>query len=307
MYAEQVMTRPKVEDARPDRKDSRVRDTRDAPTLGRIVEVTYTVPDPGVIEAEYTRWLGYRVTARGVVTERLARAWDAPALAGRAQIVLEPGGDESVLLRFVTEPLAAGWQALTTFGWNVSEIVVEDVDALARRLADSPFRIIGDPTSLTRFPMIRAMQVLGPAGECLYFTQVGAGSGLDLAHTRAPVGRVFIVVAGGPDVTRMFDTYAPFANEIDPPVSTCVRVISRANGLPLDTLHAHGLVKLRYGSLIELDEYPAVARPRLVPPGGLPIGMAVVTFEVEGKVDSALLHGAAGERIRLIGTNGGEH
>lgn len=295
MHAEQAMTRPVVTDA------------RKVPMLGRIVEVTYTVPDPGVIEAGYTRWLGYRVTARGVVTEGLARDWDAPALAGRAQIVLEPAGDESVSLRFVTEPLAAGWQALTTFGWNVSEIVVEDVDALALRLADSPFRIIGDPTSLTRFPMIRAMQVLGPAGECLYFTQVGAGSGLDLPQARAPVGRVFIVVAGGPDVTRMFDTYAPFANETDPPVRTCVRIISRANGLPCDTLHAHGLVKLGHGSLIELDEYPAVATPRLVPPGGLPLGMAVVTFEVEGRVGSALLRGTAGERIRLMGTNGGGH
>jgi len=301
------MTRSIVTNAPSGRKGAPLPDEGKAPILGRIVEVTHTVPDLGVIESEYTRWLGYRVTARGVVSEGLARDWEAPALAGRAQIVLEPAGDESVLLRFVTEPLAAGWQALKTFGWNVSEIVVEDVDALARRLADSAFRIIGDPTSLTRFPMIRAMQVLGPAGECLYFTQVGAGSGLDLPRARAPVGRVFIVVAGGPDVARMFDTYAPFANEIDPPVSTCVQVISRANGLPSDTLHAHGLVKLGHGSLIELDEYPAAATPRLVPPGGLPPGMAVVTFEVEGRVGSALLRGTAGERIRLIGADGGGH
>lgn len=35
--------------------------------------------------------------------------------------------------------------------------------------------------------------------------------------------------------------------------------------------------------------------------------MAVVAFEVKGRVGSALLRGAAGERIRLVGTNGGEH
>lgn len=274
-------------------------------TLGRILEVTYAVPDLAVVEAAYTRWLGYRVAARGLVSEALAFDWEAPALAGRAQVALEPASGESVILRFVAEPSAVGWQALRTYGWNVSEIVVEDVDALAGRLAGSPFRIIGEPASLTRFPMIRAMQVMGPAGECLYFTQVGAGSGLDLARAQAPVGRVFIVIAGGPSVKQMFGTYASFANDIDPPVSTRVQVISRAHGLPCDTLHAHGLVKLGHGSLIELDQYPSVATPRAVPQGGLPPGMAVVAFEVSGRVGSALLHGAAGERILLVGKNGG--
>ena len=281
-----------------------MRDSHRAPTLGRILEVTYAVPDLAAIEAAYTRWLGYRVTARGAVGDALARDWEAPALAGRAQLVLEPAAGESVALRFVAEPQAGGWQALTSFGWNVSEIVVEDVDTLAARLSGSPFRIIGGPAGLTRFPMIRAMQVVGPAGECLYFTQVGAGSGLDLARAQAPVGRVFIVVAGGSDVRRMFEAYAGFGNAVDPPVSTRVQVISQANGLPADTLHAHGLVKLGHGSLIELDEYPAAAMRRPEPAGGLPPGMAVVAFEVAGRVGSALLRGAAGERILLVGTNG---
>ncbi|MBK6596634.1 MAG: hypothetical protein IPG25_01470 [Proteobacteria bacterium] len=278
-------------------------DTRTAPFLERILEVTYTVPDLDLIESTYTRWLGYRVTERGTISESTARGWEAPALVGRRQLALEPAHGESVVLRFVAEPLAAGWQALKTFGWNVSEIVVEDVDALAARLADSPFRIIGAPASLARFPMIRAMQVVGPAGECLYFTQVGAGSGLELARAQAPVGRVFIVVAAGPDVHRLFDMYAAFGNEVDTPVSTCVQVISRANDLPADTLHAHGLVKLGNGSLIELDEYPAVATSRIVPSGGLPVGMALVEFETRGMQGSVLLRGAANECIRLVGTN----
>jgi hypothetical protein len=276
-----------------------------AQRLERILEVAYTVPDLAGIEAAYTRWLGYRVLERSAVPVALARDWEAPAIAGRAQLLLAPSAGEQVVLRFIEEPLAAGWRALATFGWNVSEIVVEDVDALAASFTGSPFRILGPPASLTRFPMIRAMQVIGPAGECLYFTQVGEGSGLELARAQAPVGRVFIVVAGGPEVHSMFSPYAGFANDIDPPVRTAVKVISQAHGLPADTLHAHGLVKLGHGSLIELDEYPPLARVREVPAGALPPGMAVVSLAVDGARGSALRRGAAGERIHMVGAGNG--
>jgi hypothetical protein len=270
-----------------------------APELRRIREVTYTVPDIAAIEGAYTRWLRYRVIERGEISARQATTWAAPALRGRGYVTLAPASGDSVPLRFITEPLAR-WRALTSHGWNVSEIVVQDVDALAVELRDSPFRVIGAPASLTRFPMIRAMQVIGPADECLYFTQVGDGSGLDLAQAESFVGRVFIVVAGGPDLPAMFETYAPFANEIDPPVATPVRVISSANDLPLDTLHAHGLVKLGHGSLIELDQYPAMTKPRFTPPGSLPSGMAIVSFEVTRPTNGTPVRGGAGELVDFV-------
>lgn len=290
------------------------------PRLGSIRAVTYTVPDLRVIEDTYPRWLDYRVVARGEIPAAVADAWRAPAAAHRPVLMLAPASGESVYLRFVAAPEATGWKALTTHGWNVSEIVVQDVDALAARLADSPFRIIGPPASLQRFPMIRAMQVMGPLGECLYFTQVGEGSGLDLAAACSFVGRVFIVVAGGPDLDALFRTYAIFANDVDPPVSTRVRVISLANGLPPETEHLHGLVKLRDGTLIELDQYPAVTRSRAMVSGTLPAGMAMVTFAVDAlprrdgtlraervflpEADSraSVIPGAAGELIELMET-----
>jgi len=269
------------------------------PQLGRILEVTYTVPDIAAIEDAYTRWLRYRVIERGEVSAGQSATWAAPALRGRGYVALAPPSGESVVLRFITEPLAR-WRALTSHGWNVSEIVVQDVDALAAELRDSPFHVIGAPASLTRFPMIRAMQVIGPAHECLYFTQVGEGSGLDLARAESYVGRVFIVVAGGPDLPAMFETYASYANEVDPPVETPVRVISSANDLPPDTLHAHGLIKLGHGSLIELDQYPAMTKPRFTPPGSLPSGMAIVSFEVTSAMSDKLVRGAAGELVSFV-------
>lgn len=275
---------------------------RTMPRLESIREVIYAVSDIAAVEAAYTRWLGYRVLDRGRCPAHRAEAWGAPAMRDRTFVTLCPADGEIVAMTFVTEPQAR-WTALTSHGWNVSEIVVQDVDALAARLRDSPFRTIGEPRSLTRFPMIRAMQVLGPANECLYFTQVGDGSGLDLAQAQAFVGRVFIVVAGGADLAAMFETYAPYANAIDPPVATPVRVISGANGLPDDTLHEHGLVKLGSGSLIELDRYPAVTGPRHRAPGSLPSGMAVVHFGVGGRPPAASITGAAGEIVMFTETD----
>lgn len=260
------------------------------PRLGTIRAVTHVVSDLSAIRAAYGDILDYRVVDEGEVPAAVAAGWSAPAMAGRPYITLAPSCGTPVWLRFVESRNAAGWRALTTHGWNATEIVVQAVDRLAERLENSPFRIIGPPKSLQRFPMIRAMQALGPAGECLYFTQVGDGSGLDLAQAKAFVGHVFIVVAGGAHLPAMFATYAGFGNEIDPPVSTRVQVISQANGLPPETEHAHGLIKLPLGTLIELDAYPDVTRPRAHAEGELPPGMAMVSFDID---HPALLHGSA--------------
>lgn len=293
--------------------------TLQRPRLGDIRAVTYTVPDLRVIEQTYTRWLGYKVVARGSLPMAVAESWRAPAVAHSPTLTLAPASGEAAYLRFIETASATGWRALTTHGWNVSEFVVQDVDALAASLADSPFRIIGPPASLTRFPMIRAMQVVGPCGECLYFTQVGPGSNLALAAARSFVGRAFIVVAGGSDVDAMFAPYSAFANAVDPPVATPVRVISLINDLPPETLHRHGLVKLGGGTLIELDQYPAATRPRDTAPGSLPPGMAMVTFAVDRLPEheqdplqpvflpdtaarSLVMNGAAGELIELMET-----
>ena len=230
------------------------------PVLGAIRAVTYGVPDLEAIERAYVEELGYTLAHRGRVGAGEARAWDAPAAEDAHVLILAPASGEPVFLRFVEDARAAGWTALTTFGWNATEFVVQDVDALARRLDGGAFEIIGPPKSLTRFPMIRAMQAIGPAGECCYFTQVGEGSGLDLAAARSFVGRVFIVVGAGPDADALFAPYGAFANRVDPPVATPVTVISRAHGLPPDTLHRHGLVRLEEGHSDRARPVPRIGR-----------------------------------------------
>jgi hypothetical protein len=293
--------------------------TKPRATLGPICAVTCTVPDLGAIERAYVDELGYGVAARGLVGSAQARAWGAPDAAGLPVLTLAPQSGEAVFLRFIEDTHAAGWKALTTFGWNASEFIVQNVDELASRLEGGPFRIIGPPRSLSRFPQIRAMQALGPANECCYFTHVPPECGLDLAVARCKVGRVFIAVAAGPDADALFTPYARFGNAFDPPVATPVTVISKAHGMPLDTLHRHGLVRLPAGTRIELDEYPATASPRACTEGRLPPGMAMVSFSIRSlgsrvpligpparselpasTAMSACLRGAVGELIEII-------
>jgi len=293
-----------------------------AKRLGAIRAVTYTVPDLHVIEKHYPEYLGYRVVERGRIPQEVALAWGAPAVAGRDYTTLQPASGESVYLRFVQSDTAGQWRALTTHGWNATEIAVQDVDALAARFANSPFRILNGPKPLQRFPMIRAMQVLGPAGECLYLTQIGAGTGMKLVTAESFVGRAYIVVVGGPSLSLLHSTYAGFGNITSPPAHTRKIAVSWANGQPLDTEHAHRLVKLTAGTMLELDEYPPVTTPREVPEGELPPGMAIVSFEYQsiancsqaGPVARALLpaggsaatlRGAAGEIIELLEINQG--
>jgi hypothetical protein len=292
------------------------------PTLGPIRAVTYSVPDLRAIEAAYVAELGYVSVASGRVDQETAQAWGTPVVEGRRMLVLGPASGECVFLRFIESPDASGWRALTTFGWNATEFVVQDVEGLARRLEGGAFEIIGAPKGLTRFPMIRAMQAIGPAGECCYFTEVGPGSGMNLAAALSYVGRVFIVVCAGPDANALFAPYSHFANSIDPPVATPVRVISDAHGLPPETLHRHGLVRLSDGTLVELDAYPPSARPRDVRDGDLPPGMAIVSFDIDrldasslvsrraqfgirgSRSYAACVRGAVGELIELVARSG---
>lgn len=293
-------------------------ETQLRPLLGPIRAVTYSVSDLGAVEHAYRTVLGYQVVDRRRVGAAQAHAWAAPATEGRRSLTLAPASGEPIFLRFIEDAHATGWTALTTFGWNATEFVVQDVDALAARLEGTEFEIIGAPKPLTRFPMIRAMQAIGPAGECCYFTQIGAGSGLELAAAHSFVGRAFIVVAAGPDADALYTPYALFRNRTEPPVATPIKVISRAHSLPDSTPHRHGLVRLTEGTLIELDQYPASARYRDPRDGGLPPGMAIVTFAADSLNElpciapavecslptmlqaCACLRGATGELIEVV-------
>lgn len=249
-----------------------------------ILAVTLVVPDLAAMEAAYTRWLDYRVVARDRVDAATARCWNAAAMVGRRTLLMAPASSERVYLRCVESVHTQCATPLRALGWNATEILVQDPDALAVRFADSPFRVIGPPANLAYNEHIRALQALGPAGELLYLTRIPPGKSLfDLGSAATFVDRVFIVVAGGRSAAAMLRFYADVLGmPVTDPRPTTVGVLNEAWGLPATHETLLGIARCPRGFLVEVDEYPPAAVERVPPADELSPGMAMVSFVARG-------------------------
>ena len=270
--------------------------------LGRIACVTLTVADLAAATACYQRHLGYRVSDDGAIGRELARAWGRARLAGRRAVLLEPASGAETYLRFVEGPLYADYEPLACFGWNAAELVVEDVDALAGRLARSAFRVIGPPADLSFSDAIRAMQVVGPAREVLYLTQIRRPlAAFDTPQARSFVDRVFIVILGGASLEALQDHYhAQFGVPRAPAMPSVVSTLSVRYGLPADYRHPIAALAVGGQCYIEADQMPAGAVPRPCLPGELPPGIAMVSFEVERLPEGPSSGAGPAERIASL-------
>lgn len=292
--------------------------------LSTILSVTLSVPELAPVVDAYERHLGYRVVARGAVGGETAAGWGAPRVEGRRHALLQPASGATTWLRLVEGPATPGYAAMKTHGWNANEILVQDVDAVARQLEGSPFRMIGAPRPLSTSSKVRAMQVIGPAGELNYLTRIPPEGGSIYVRTPAQsfIDRTFIVVLGGPSMAAMRQFYA---DVLKSPVTQAsparINVLQDAYGLPETHEFALALVNFSDGFLIELDEYPSAAVPRPVRDGELPPGISLVSFTVKDRLEDGLpwrvpprvraeapydgrragvLVGAAGEWIELV-------
>jgi hypothetical protein len=249
--------------------------------MNRLRAATVSVVDCEATAHTYARWLGYRTVERGRIGAALARSWGAPEAAGRNFVVMQPASGAPVFLRFVEAPRVPAYRALRSFGWAALELCVQDVQAVARSLLDSPFEIIGPPADVPGLPSIHPMQVQGPDGEVLYLTEIlrgGPGSGLPSA--RSPVDTLFIAVLACADMAGSAAWFsARFDVAVAPPVSIPYRMLARAFGLPREQLHTLTTASDAGGKIcLEFDQYPAAATTRPRHGGHLPPGMAICTL-----------------------------
>ncbi len=248
--------------------------------LGPIVCVTVTVPDIDAVENCYIEHLDHRASGHGRITEELADLWEAPAVANSRYLLLSPAAGDDCILRFIESPVDTGYVPFSTYGWNAAEIMVQNVDEMAVRLADSPFEIIGEPQNLSFTDDIRAMQILGPGKELLYLTEFKKQiPGLDTPVARCAVDSVFIVILGGPEMSDLQAYYGQhFGVPPAPVMDSRVKGMSAAFGNSPDHKYPIAALPLLGKNLIEVDEMPQQASPRPAAVGSLPSGIAIVSF-----------------------------
>jgi hypothetical protein len=239
-----------------------------AATLGQIRAMTITVPSVAPVEAAWTKYLGYQLIKRDRLSAELAASWGAPALAGNPFITLGPESGEPTYIRFVEQQTPDDFDMADTYGWRTTEITVQNGDELYERLKDSPFKMRGPPGTIPTYPYLRPLGAVGPGGERLAFTWITEPRP-DLAAAKSFVGRCFLAAQTSPELQQSLDFFQSTFGNIPSP-------IRRLPSFALAT------ITLSNGSKLEVDEHKGPGRPRPRVPGGLPPGLAIVTFECSG-------------------------
>ncbi len=265
-------------------RPSKAQETK--PILSRIKMVTIGAADVDTAEEWCTTWLKYTVVERGTVDEAVARSWGTPNTAGRKFITLQSDAKDDVYIRSVEVDWVPGYKAITTWGWNAIEIIVDDIDTLHETMLKSPFRHIGGPSNLSgNNASIRAAQYIGPAEDVIYLTcRTGDRTTSPLPIPRGAVDRPFIMILSGTDIDAMESFYAETFGMHENGYRFISKggLISRMQGRSPDQEYNMGLIRCRErGNNIELDEYLPDTKPRPSAPGQLPPGVAMTSFNID--------------------------
>jgi hypothetical protein len=249
-------------------------------TLELILIVTLCAPDMGAMERAYTGVLHYSVVERGNVPAQLSKSWAAPRMSGRPYLLLQPESKANIYIRVIQGDVPSDYEPMSTYGWNATEFLVQDPDALAEaiRKPGSGFTVAGEPRPLGPNSPIRAMQAIGPAHEVLYLTKPPEGGSMETART--PVDRPFILILGNKDLpaTQSF-LESTLGVSSSQPVQARMTVLNKSFGLDIETTHPLAIARVSPQYAIELDQYPEAAHERPHAKGELPPSMALVSFQ----------------------------
>lgn len=253
-----------------------------AAMIGPIASATVAAVDIDEVTAAYCTCFDFHVLGEAPVSAGLAAAWQWPGLEGaRARLLGHTAGAPGVI-RLLETSSARGETPLSSPGWRSIELCVRDVSEIRTRITDTAFTIVGEPAPIPGSDDIRAMQVLGPAGEMLYLTEIGEQSIFELPTAHHTVERVFIVVLSAPDLDAARAFYINAFTGHDPAgdFTAPITCVNRVLDLPPTTEHTFCAVQLRDRSLIEIDQHPPTltGTPPRTPAPTPPSGAVLMTF-----------------------------
>lgn len=291
---------------------------------GTIMGGLSTVPDISRGIAAYRDVLGFELVEAGRLAADLAEGWGCPANADAPYAVLRPKSGALCWFRLVEQSSHSAFKPTTTYGWAAFETTVENVWHWPEALPPDLFTIVGLPKKLENIaPAFIPMQVLGPGDEMVYLNQVLADmADTDLPRAASPVDRIFITVLAAPDRQAAIAWYVEaLALQRGVDYTLPYSMINKAFALPPETQTTITMVRHDRMPIVEVDDYPAVATPRVRHDGMLPPGNALVTLAVRDlgvcranwitpprAIDGALYEGrraataigAAGELIECV-------
>ena len=274
-------------------------------TLGRLSAATIVCPNYALSCRAYQDDLGYHLVEEGTIDATLATVWGAPRTAGARYQWLVPASGASVGIRLIEGSGGTPFAPYSAWGWNALEIAVADCDAAVAQVSKGPFQVVGPPFDLAFAEgALRAGQLVGPAGEVLYLTEIRrAIPGFELPLARSFIDQPFIAILHSADAALAIDAYRQrFGNQGSPTFELPVDFMARFQGLPVEHAYTLGTVALKGGGYFEIDSAPAHIGLRTHTDGFLPPGIAMVSVEsavVSGAFRplGALYQGACVDRI----------
>jgi catechol 2,3-dioxygenase-like lactoylglutathione lyase family enzyme len=294
-------------------------------THGQIRCGTISVSDISRSLKQYQHFLGFEPIEQGNLSADLAQLWGLPKMTGAPYVVLQAKSAGPCLLRLIEAPAISDFKPATTFGWSAFEITVADVFALADKLKDSEFEVVGPPKLVDGFTSFIPMQVYGPDGEILFLNQVNhSDDDADLPLATCDVDQIFIVVLATPDRQASAQEYkARLQLDITATHTLRYSLLNRAFGLPAETKHTITMLQNGRTTFAQIDQCPEHGIPRTSHDGWLPPGNAMVSVCVDntsefeanepnlGRPDgvvyqhhrTTLIRGMANECIELIEIN----
>ena len=224
--------------------------------MSSISTVTLLVRDLSKSVAAYQTF-GYRVVGSGVLQPQDLPVLHDVRLCGCAytQLLLHESSDQRV--EVIEYPDCQLLAAFESSGWAALEILVSDLMQVEAHVKALGLEVIGKPQALSISQDIRAMQVIGCAGELIYFTeQLAPVAEWPLPIASALFDQCFIVVLCTHDLQLTRKFYAGLFNLPMPKiVESKVLALSRVAGCAVSHRHHISAMSLGGGHWLEFDQW----------------------------------------------------